>query len=227
MKAVVYHADADFAWGGSVGDIYKEIFPHFVKACNSFGLEVIHLTVDGHGGWGDSNYFYDLDPKNVVFNREEVFTDFLANKAEDGEQYLFTEPDTRIIKPIPSLASDLALLYRADGVQITPAWKLATTKALPMFELFRDEMRNQERKDWHGDSVAYTNVWQKMGEPKTGKRFNYLGVDVEMRDYRSYIKNKNSSVPVYSINYIGDKKNTCLAEFENGSRKTAYLHQFK
>jgi hypothetical protein len=205
VKAVVYHADASFAWGGSVGDLYKQLFERFRKQCNDFGMELIHLTLEGEPGWGDRNIHYSgLDQKNVVLNREECFTRFLET-AED-EVYWFAEPDIEIIQMWPPLTADCAMLYRAgDAVAMNPAWRMATPKALPFFTKLREELRAVEIRpgvghDWHGDSAAFTKVWKDMGKPT--ERANYLGVEIEFRNYSHYIKGE----PKFTRNHFGKKK---------------------
>lgn len=199
MKAVVYHADARFESGSKVKDEYQRLFAGFVPMCHSFGMKVVHLTTKDHPGWGDENHHYDLNPKNIVFNREEVFTDFLENAPDDV--YWFAEPDFRINKMWPVLKADCAVLIRGDSVPMTPAWRLATPKALPFFRELRDEMRKQDRKSWHGDSVAFTNVWVRMGRPGKHRLFGFNNVWIETRDYLDYIKGRAT----YSRNLVGEK----------------------
>lgn len=207
MKAVIYHADAKFAWGDPVGTVYKRLFERFRKKCREFGMELIHLTLEGQPGWGDSNYFYEgLDPKNVVLNREECFTRFLENDSEDGVVYWFTEPDFDINRMIPPLEADCAMIYRPnDDVPMCPAWRLATTKALPFFVRLRDRLREVKERpgvgfDWHGDSEAFTAIWNEMGCPKA--KTEYLGVKIEFRKYEDYIKGTNK----FTRNYFGSRK---------------------
>lgn len=209
MRAVIYHANAEFAWGGDVGDLYERLFTRFKQQAKYHGMETIHLTLDGQPGWGDvTQYFDGLDPKNVVLNREECFTRFLENAPDDV--YWFTEPDIKILKMWPYLNADCAMLYRqGDSVPMCPAWRLATPKALPFFRKLRDELRAVKVRpgvgyDWHGDSEAFTRVWKDMGSPTS--RTEYLGVDVEFRNYSEYIKGK----PVYTRNYFGASKKDLL-----------------
>jgi len=209
MRAVVYHADARFAWGGDVGDLYERLMVRFVEMCHKNGMDVVHLSVEGHPGWGDENHRYaNLDPRNIVLNREECFTIFLETAPNDV--YWFTEPDHLITKMWPGLEADCAMLYRnGDAVPMCPAWRMATPKALPFFRKLRDTLRSLEPSsgvgfDWHGDSWAFTKVWGDMGKPK--KRANYLGVDVEFRNYADYIK----PLGTYGKNYFGKSKGQLL-----------------
>lgn len=210
MKAVCYHADAHYADGSEVGDTYKRLFQGFKKNCHEYGLKTIHVTLEGHEGWGDENYFVSgLDPANVMLNREIAFCDFLE-KAPEGV-YWFTEPDYRIFKAWPRLTTDCALLYRADDdVRITPCWRMATKKAIPVFRMFRDETKSIELRpgvgwDWHCDSEGFNRSWKKMGEPKEG-RYSYLGVEIEFRKFSEYIKPD----PIYGRNFAWKAKEILL-----------------
>jgi hypothetical protein len=205
VKAVVYHADASFAWGGAVGNLYKKLFERFRKQCKAHGMEVIHLTLEGQPGWGGINIHYSgLDPKNVVLNREECFTKFLETAEDDV--YWFAEPDFKILRMWGPISGDCTMLYReGDDVPMNPAWRMATPKALPFFTKLRDELRAVKVRpgvghDWHGDSEAFTKVWNEMGRPTKGTE--YLGVKIEFRDYKHYIKGE----PKFTRNYFGESK---------------------
>jgi len=205
MKAVVYHADATFCFGGDVGDVYERLFVRFREMCHKYGMQVIHLSTEGHPGWGDENHRYaHLDPKNVTLNREECFTTFLESAPEDV--YWFTEPDYVIKQMWPELDADCAMLYRpGDDVPMTPSWRMATTKAVPFFRRLRDTFRGLVPRpgvgfDWHGDSWAFTQVWREMGCP--AKRTEYLGLDIDFRPYADYIKPKNT----YGRNFAAHAK---------------------
>jgi hypothetical protein len=168
-------------------------------------MDLIHLTLEGCPGWGDVNIHYSgLGPKDVVLNREECFTKFLET-AEDGV-YWFAEPDFEILQMWPPLIADCALLYRVgDAVAMNPAWRMATPKALPLFRKLRDTLRAVEVRagvghDWHGDSEAFAKVWKDMGRPE--KETEYLGVKVEFRPYKDYVK----GTPKFTRNYFGKNK---------------------
>ena len=205
MKAVVYHADARFAWGDPVGDLYAKLFAIFRKNCHSFGIQLVHLTLDGLPGWGDENKTYaNLDPKNVVLNREECFSAFLSTAPNDT--YWFCEPDFHIFRAFPELKTDCAMVYRPnDDVPMCPAWRLATPKATPFFEKLRDALRAVQPRpgvgfDWHGDSEAFTKVWNEMGSPTEDAE--YMGIKFEFRKYEDYIKGSNK----FTRNHFGKKK---------------------
>lgn len=185
MKAVYYHADSHFPWGDRPGDVYAKLADKFKKQCHEHGLQVVHLTCDGFPGWGDENHSFPLDPKNIVANREEAFTSFLETAPEDW--YWFTEPDCEILGRIPTPTCDAVFLYRkGDGVPMTPSWRMARPKALPVFKALRDAMREDHRKDWHGDSAAFTKVWNEMGRPT--ERVEYLGVKIRFWDFAEFAK---------------------------------------
>lgn len=196
MKAVVYHADAQFAWGGSPMDTYQRLFKGFRAQCHKYGLPLVHLTCNGMEGWGDENHFFDLDPANVVLNREIAFCEYL--KIATDEVWL-CEPDCRILKMFPSTRADCTLLLRLhDDVKICPAWRLAKPSALPLLEEFRDEAK-KNRPDWHGDSKAFTDMWVRLGRPE--KSMAYKGIGIEFRQYSDYIK-----PGVFTQNYMGNHK---------------------
>lgn len=211
MKAVCYHADALYADGTPAGDTYRRLFKGFNANCHAFGLKTVHVTLEGHEGWGDENFYVSgLDPKNIMLNREIAFVQFLEQAPEDF--YWFTEPDYRIWKAWPRLRGDCALLLRGDDVPINPAWRMATKKAIPLFRDFRDETQSVELRpgvgfDWHCDSEGFRKVWDKMGRPKRHESgrlpiTEYLGVRIEFRDFGHYIKPN----PIFGRNYAWQSK---------------------
>lgn len=185
MKAVIYHADAPKLWDAPEG-LYPRLFKGFKKEAKKFGIETIHLTLTGFEGYGDETVYYDcLDPKNVVFNREHCFARFLEDAPPDV--YLFTEPDARIVAPIPPLCADMALLYRSpEGPHFTPSFRMAKKTAVPVFREMLENM-DGKRADWHGDSDAFAKLYEDMGSPtKFGITIDYKGLKVEIRDYYDY-----------------------------------------
>lgn len=211
MKAVAYHADAHYADGRAVGDDYRKLFNGFNKNCHSFGLKTVHVTLEGHEGWGDESHFVSgLDPKNVMLNREIAFCDFLEKAPEDV--YWFTEPDYRIYRSWPAIKNDCALLYRGnDGVPITPSWRMATKKALPLFKAFRDATQNTKLRpgvgfDWHCDSEGFNEIYRKMGSPNGAHNIEFLGVSIEFRKFSEYIKPH----PIYGRNFAWKAKEELL-----------------
>ena len=183
MKAVIYHADGPIATEYPVG-LYKSIFLDFKKNAKTHGISTVHLTTTGHEGWGDENFYYDLDPVNIVYNREIAFIDFLSKADEDV--YWFTEPDSRIHTTIPELHADLALLRRNDGVAISPWFRLAKPSALPIFKEVL-EYFDLDKKTWHGDSVAFIKLWEAMGKPGW-ENIVYKNLNIELRNYEDYSK---------------------------------------
>lgn len=185
MKAVIYHAEAKKLWDAPEG-LYPSLFSGFKKSARKFGIETIHLTLDGMDGYGDEVIRYPgLDAANVVLNREICFARFLADAPDDV--YLFTEPDARIVAEVPPLVGDLALLYRfPDGPHFTPSFRLAKKSALPVFQEILKNM-DGKRSDWHGDSDAFAKLYEDMGSPaKFGITIDYKGLKVEIRDYCDY-----------------------------------------
>src|SRR5512139_4092195 len=186
MRAVIYHAEGTNLWDAPEG-AYKKLFEGFKENVKRCGLDTIHLTLEGHEGWGDVNYYYEgLKPKNVVYNREVCFTKFLMNAQDDV--YWFTEPDARIEKPIPPIGEeiDLVLLYRPnDDVALTPSFRIARKTAWPWFVETLEEMKKQPENtwDWHGDSFAWVSMYKKLGKPKQFGVVRYSGVNIELREY--------------------------------------------
>lgn len=200
MKAVYYHADARALWDAPAG-LYRQIAEKFRRNCEEFGLEVIHLTLDGHEGWGHQTIRYPgLEPAEVVYNREVCFAAFLA-AAEPGE-YLFTEPDSQILRAVEQTTADCMMLYRRDsGPHLCPALRLARPSARPLFERLRDAIGSMpaDRRAWHGDSVAFADLHTALGQPTACGLYPFGGLTVELRAYRDYMKGpamrfwKNSS----------------------------------
>lgn len=208
MKVVVYHADSHYPNGKPLGDSYKRLFKGFNKNCHGHGLTTIHLTLEGFEGWGDENIYYPgLDPWNVILNREVVFTEFL--KAAPMDVYFFSEPDYRMFTAVPPLKTDVAMLYRhSDGVPLNPSWRLATPKALPLFELFRDETASARSVEgWHCDSEGFTSVWKQMGSPEKCEVVEFLGLSIELREFSDYVK---PNIPKYGKNYCWNEKEDLL-----------------
>ena len=79
MKVVVYHANGPKA-DEFVSGIYKDLFLGLKKNINSFGYPLIHLTLEGHEGWGDETFYYQGDSKNVIYNREYCVLEFLKKQ---------------------------------------------------------------------------------------------------------------------------------------------------
>ena len=189
MKAVVYHADAKIADRyGYPANAYQILFRDFVKNAHAFGMDVVHVTVDGHPGWGDENFFIDADPEHVVYNREVGFIEFLR-QADPEEVYWLTEPDSRIYRNWPALEGDLCVLRRSDPVAINPSWRMARTTALPWFQEILT-LFDLERRDWHGDSVAFAEMWKRMGRPEVGRHI-YNGLDIELRPFKQYCQTRS------------------------------------
>lgn len=207
LKAVVWHANYKRPNGEDAGDTYKRLFVGFTKMLHKHDITLVHLTTDGHEKWGDETIHYDLDPKNVVLNREIAFCDYLKDQ---NELVWFTEPDTDIIKMFPLTDADCALLTRLnDGVSLNPAWRLANKNALPLFEEFRDETEKTGKHDWHGDSDAFKIVHARMGKVYHNQRtrINYNGVNIELRDYSHYIKGECR----FTKNYLSDGKEALIS----------------
>ncbi len=197
----MYHADAKFAWGAKpLSGLYERIFKEANVNFASYGIKTIHLTVAGFPTWGNENFTYPgLDPAHVVANREECFRRFLRDAPDD--EYWFTEPDCRIVKQFQGLGEfDAVFLYRQkDDVPMCPAWRLANKKALPIFEEINEIFESEPRKDWHGDSDVFTQMWTRMGKPMTETVYN--GIRVQMRPYAHYIKGGKDAA--FTVNYLG------------------------
>jgi len=193
MIAVFYHADTDmskiFPSFEARNDIYINLVKGLKENLKAFNLELVHLTTAGHDGWGDRTYYYDLDPNNIVFNREYCLLKFLENQNQE-EEFLVLEPDHRIISSVPSLAQNcsISLLRREDSVAITPSWKLVKKSSIPFFEevitLF-----DENKLKWDGDSYVYITLWEKMGKPglvNYNSIITYNNMNIELRNYNNY-----------------------------------------
>lgn len=192
MKAVIYHSDKT----ESVNQIYKDLISGFKSQCERFNLTLIHLTTRGKDGLGHENYFFDLDPKNVVLNREIAFCEYLKNQ---DELVWFTEPDCLIKKLFPLSDCDCVLLTRTkDDASLNMAWRLANKKALPLFEIFRDETEKSGFPEWTGDARAFRKVHLNMGLPMAPKKITYHGVNIELRDSQNYVKGRD---PEFTQNF--------------------------
>lgn len=194
MKAVLYHANASVA-DDYPDNTYEILFKDFVHNAHQFGMDVVHVTVNGHPGWGDENFYIDADAQHIVYNREIGFIDFLR-QADPTEVYWFTEPDSRIYRNWPALEGDLCVLRRSDPVAINPSWRMARTSALPWFEEVLT-LFDLERKTWHGDSVAFAGIWHRMGRPEVGRHV-YHGMDIELRPFKQYCNLKSKFSRQYS-----------------------------
>lgn len=183
MKAVIYHADGAIARKFQPGT-YERLFAGFKENVHKFGMELIHITLEGHPGWGDQNIHIKGDPEHIVYNREIAFTGFLQHAPDDT--YWFTEPDARLHTPMPDLDGDLALLRRNDVIAISPWWRLARPSALLFFQEVIEHF-DPAQKDWHGDSWAFVKMWELMGRPDIGSTI-YKGLKIELRDYNLYTK---------------------------------------
>jgi len=212
MKAVLYHADAHFGLRHGKG-IYKHLVEELKKNLHSFGVSLIHVTVTGHEGWGDENYFYDVDNvQEVIYNREKCLLEFMRRDAIDDQVYWFCEPDFRMLKEFPPLTTDLCMLYRQDPMAMTPAWRLAKKTALPFFEeAFRHF--DLENKEWHGDSPAWTEMWKQLGSPeqtnKETKIYYWKNISVELRPYGWYASRHKC---VYSGQWKGGHKRNIVTQ---------------
>lgn len=185
MKAVVYHADGPIAKNFPPG-LYQGLFEKLKENLHTYDIELIHITLDGHPGWGDTNISISGNPEDIVYNREIAFSSFLRTAPDDV--YWFTEPDARLVGMLPPLEGDLALLRRQDVIAITPWWRLARPSALPFFEEVITHF-DLTQKTWHGDSWAFVDMWKNMGEPGIGT-VEYHGMKIELRDYSEYTGRK-------------------------------------
>ncbi len=185
MKAVLYHADARFGERHGKG-IYKHLIEELRKNLHLFNVQLIHVTVTGHEGWGDENYFYDVENvQTVIYNREKCLLEFMRRDAKEDEIYWFCEPDFRMLQEFPPLTTDLCMLYRQDSVAMTPAWRLARKSALPFFEEAFTHFDIQN-KEWHGDSPAWQEMHKQLGSPQTTGFFDWKNLKIELRPYGWY-----------------------------------------
>jgi hypothetical protein len=203
MKAVIYHADSAVA-KNYPPDTYKNLFALLKSNLKKFNIPLIHLTLNGHEGWGDENFFYDRDPNDIVYNREDLFLNFLKNSNDDV--YWFLEPDHKLITVFPELSTDLALLIRNDSTPITPSWRLARKTAIPFFEELLDIFILN--RNWNGDSVVFYKMWEKIGSPLNPGIIKYKDLLIELRSYKQYSTRKSQ----YSQQFKGLHKFELLSQ---------------
>ena len=190
MKVVIYHAETKRAEFKHRPGMYKDLTLLLKKNVNSFGCPLVHLTTSGHEGWGDENYFYDLNPDLINLNREKCYIDFLKNTANDQDTYFFFEPDWRINSMFPPLTGDVDFLLRNDSAPLHPGWRLAKRSALPIFEeILECYDMDPTQQVWGGDSTALKNLYDRMGQP-TGP-IVYKGCRVGFRPYKPYGMSKS------------------------------------
>jgi hypothetical protein len=201
MKAVVYHTDASIS-EKFPKDTYKNLLLGLRKNCNDFNIPLVHITINGFEGYGDENIFVDADPENIVWNREKFFIEYLKS-ADSNETYYFTEPDSRINKNFPDLTTDLALLYRGKVPRITPAWRLARTSALSIFEEVFDDYTDQ--KTWNTDCTAWDKFYDKLNPVENLGIHEYKNLTIELRDYKKYcLRRRDAYVSQFKSNHKSD-----------------------
>lgn len=202
MKAVIYHADAARAEKWKVFP-YDKLILGMKDNLNSYGIELIYLTLEGQPGLGDVNYFYsDLIPGEITYNREVCFTDFLRNKAEDNEQYWFSEADVRLRNHFPLLEEnvDAAFVINTIEKRFIPPWRLAKKSAAKIFEQALSYYTTL--KDWDGDTESWGQLYREMGYPKVGTVISYNNLQIESRPYKPY----NMSSSHYCAHYKAKNK---------------------
>ena len=202
MKAVIYHADVARAEKWKVFP-YDKLILGMKDNLNSYGIELIYLTLEGQPGLGDVNYFYsDLIPGEITYNREVCFTDFLRNKAEDNEQYWFSEADVRLRNHFPLLEEnvDAAFVINTIEKRFIPPWRLAKKSAAKIFEQALSYYTTL--KDWDGDTESWGQLYREMGYPKVGTVISYNNLQIESRPYKPY----NMSSSHYCAHYKAKNK---------------------
>ncbi len=205
MKAVIYHADAHRAKKWSYLP-YKDLIAGMKENLNSYGIEMIHLTLEGFPGWGDINYYYPGVPDQITYNREVCFANFLKNQSEDGEQYWFTEADVRLRNPFPLLGDDVDASFVVSLVEsrFIPTWRLAKKSAAPIFE--EAVSHYTTLKNWDGDTPTWARMYSEMGSPSDNAVVSYKGLTVETRAYKPY----NMSSSKYTAHYKAKNKSFLL-----------------
>lgn len=202
MKAVIYHADAAGVEKWKVFP-YDKLILGMKDNLNSYGIELIYLTLEGQPGLGDVNYFYsDLIPGEITYNREVCFTDFLRNKAEDNEQYWFSEADVRLRNHFPLLEEnvDAAFVINTIEKRFIPPWRLAKKSAAKIFEQALSYYTTL--KDWDGDTESWGQLYREMGYPEVGTVISYNNLQIESRPYKPY----NMSSSHYCAHYKAKNK---------------------
>lgn len=204
MKAVIYYADCPRV---SRKFTRENIYPDLIKGLrnnlNTHGVQLIHITLNGHEGYGDVNIYHDGDPDWVNYNRELYFADFLKKHAEENETYWFTEPDARLYQMFPDLEDTDADFTSREG-RISPAWRLAKKSAYPIFQQAVDLF--EDRTQWTGDSRVWRIIYEQMGKPPENTSTDYLNLRVGIRKYKHY----NTTSSPWSRQWKAGHKNRLL-----------------
>ncbi len=211
---VFYHATSPILAHGLTADMYRKLCNRFVNMCWSWDLEVVHLTTDPDESFGCVRIVTPGDSKDIVYNREKCFTRYLKYFADPNKIYLFTEPDTEILKMWPALPQDvdLSLLYRMEVFpHISPSWRLCRTTALPFFESILTYMNSSPKgRDWHGDSEAFnklhTSMYNGLVNPHVTEFVMFDKVRIQFRSYEDYMKPRCT----YMRHYIAEQKRELL-----------------
>jgi len=208
MKVVIYHADTSRGTFKHRDGIYKELTLQLKKNVNDLGFPLIHLTTKGYEGWGDENYFYDLNPDLINLNREICYVDFLKNTANDQDTYFFFEPDWRINSMFPPLVGDVEFLLRDDNAPLHPGWRLAKRSALPIFEeILECYDMEPTQQVWGGDSTALKNLYDRMGRPT--RPITYKRCQIGFRPYKQYGMRKSK----FTQQFKADHKEELLERY--------------
>lgn len=215
--SVIYHNDKQDLWNAPDG-AYKTIIEFYKEQLHKHDIKLIHLSTEGHDGWGDVNIHYPGNPEEVMWNRENFFVKFLKEDAED-EYYWFGEPDVIINKLPDSTDCDIALLKRNDKISINPSFRLAKKTALPYFEELIENY-NLDKKTWHGDSDAHAYMGAKLGAQgklNVGK-VEYNGMRIEFREHNDYM-HQQSGKYLRHFKFTNKKSLLEMIERQNEDRR--------
>lgn len=214
---VFYHTTSPELLHPMPADVYPRICRRFVEMCHKWDLTVVHLSVDINELYGDSKHCFFGDPRNIVYNREICFRDFLKYHALPQRQYLFCEPDMVIKQMFPLLPehADMALLYRHDHKpHLAAAWRFAKTSALPFFEETA-RLAEFQRKDWHGDSEVFNQIYTEMFPINKPAMYDIVypwkTLNIQLRAYEDYVKWRYT----YMHHYTAERKMDLLASDPN------------
>lgn len=209
MKAVIYYAACPRISNKFPIGVYEDLIIGLKENLKKFDIPLIHITLTGNIGLGDTNIYFDGNEDWVNYNREIFFTDFLKNKAEDNETYWFTEPDARLNNLFPELTTDAAFTVRED--RIYPGWRLAKKTAYPIFQEAINLFPTDKSK-WQGDSEAWAKMYYNMEYPGDNNIIQYKNLTVELRKYKLY----NMTGSYFSQQYKANRKFMITSEKFNG-----------
>lgn len=204
--AVIYHTDSHRENGENVGDMYRRMIRLQDRMLPDSFDKAYLLTADDYNlSFIEPIKVEGLNRNHIMYNREVTFRNFMRT-AEEGNQYVFMEPD-QIWHKVPVIERDLALVHRRRvGPHLCPAVRIAKASALPIFEWWVNRYEEQDyQRDWHGDSRVFADLYKALEEPDILKIKTFEGVSIQFLDYNLYINAKHHSTKrTFARNFKGN-----------------------